>query len=99
MDATAHEEMLKTGIAPCGCARALEHEDLVHGNETWTVFHTCDPDRQAVSEAANQKAIDEHMERQERKMLLNSIPVEKLRALFNESGGELKERKTASAKS
>lgn len=86
MNAKQHEHMMKTGEAPCGCHVVFE------GNMQ-TVHHDCMPNRQAESDAANEKSAREHAERQERNMLLHTIPLDVLRGLFAQSGEVLQERK------
>lgn len=74
MNAEQHAHMVETGEAPCGCHVVIE-------GDTSTVFHECDPDRQAISQAANEQYAIDHAERQERKMLLSMIPLSALRKL------------------
>lgn len=81
MDAEAYAKMRETGIAPCGCA--LEIMVAGDGTETVSVGHTCNPNRMEESDAANEKSMREHMERQERKMLMSMIPLETLREMVH----------------
>ena len=80
MNATEYAHMVETGEAPCGCHVEFSMNE---GNPMQTVMHTCDESRQEVSEAANKQAIADHMERQERKMLMSMIPMETLRAMVH----------------
>ena len=52
MTPTQYETMVATGVAPCGCAREMLGVDSV-GEETWSVGHTCNPNRTEESAAAN----------------------------------------------
>lgn len=78
MTPAQYEEMRKAHIAPCGCEVVFEVWD---GVEHQHVSHSCNPHRTQESNAANKKSHREHMERQERNMLLHSIPLATLRHL------------------
>ena len=89
MNATQYERMRNTGIAPCGCEVAFEEWDG-SGIEHQTVMHTCDTNRQAKSDAANEKSAAEHAERNERNMLLRQIPLSVLREMVHGKPAEKK---------
>lgn len=90
MNTQQYEHMVKTGEAPCGC-----HVEI--SGSTTTVLHVCEEygqeRRSRESEAANEKSIREHMERNERNLLFHTIPLAALRKLLADSGEELQERK------